>query len=64
MNGDAISHFVGTVGINQYCLGKWGHMVPLDVGESEDSGVTLQVQTPGFIAEQNMEYTWGCLKRD
>lgn len=39
-------------------------MVPLDVGESEDSGVTLQVQTPGFIAEQNMEYTWGCLKRD
>lgn len=41
MNGDAINYFDGIIGINHYCTGKQGRMVPLGIRERKGSEVTL-----------------------
>lgn len=55
MNGDALGHFAGTTGINQYCPGKWDAEFPC-VSEGTVRGDFSRLDT-GFIVKYNMEYT-------
>lgn len=38
MNGDATNYFAGITGINHYCTGEWGCMVPLGIREERVRG--------------------------